>query len=137
MFYGKCFGKSLRSRAFRRANTLDVLRLHSWSPSQPAVHTYLEALHPGTEICHINEGHAAFAIVERARSFAVRNKLTFWQALWATRAGNVFTTHTPVAAGFDAFPAGLLRKYVPVLRRYLPVVESRKSDGSGMTLARV
>jgi starch phosphorylase len=94
----------------------------------------VEALHPGTEICHINEGHAAFAIVERARSFAVRNKLTFWQALWATRAGNVFTTHTPVAAGFDAFPAGLLRKYMPVLRRYLPVVESGKSDGSGMTL---
>ncbi len=94
----------------------------------------VEALHPGTEICHINEGHAAFAIVERARSFAVRSKLTFWQALWATRAGNVFTTHTPVAAGFDAFPAGLLRKYVPVLRRYLPVVESGKSDGSGMTL---
>ena len=93
----------------------------------------VEALHPETEICHINEGHAAFAIVERARHFAVKAKLNFWQALWATRAGNVFTTHTPVAAGFDAFSPSLLRKYVPVLRRYLPVVEG-KPDGGGMTL---
>ena len=94
----------------------------------------VEALRPGTEICHINEGHAAFAIIERARSFAVRNKLSFWQALWATRAGNVFTTHTPVAAGFDAFPAALLRKYAPVLRRYLPVTDGSSPDGSGVTL---
>ncbi|MGH6877599.1 MAG: alpha-glucan family phosphorylase, partial [Rhizomicrobium sp.] len=72
----------------------------------------VEALHPDVEICHINEGHAAFAIVERAHQFARRNKLDFRQALWATRAGNVFTTHTPVAAGFDAFPAHLLRTYL-------------------------
>ncbi|HEX4079652.1 MAG TPA: alpha-glucan family phosphorylase [Rhizomicrobium sp.] len=73
----------------------------------------VERLHPDVEICHINEGHAAFAIIERACQFARRNKLGFWQALWATRAGNVFTTHTPVAAGFDAFPVHLLRTYLP------------------------
>ena len=72
-----------------------------------------EALHPSIEICHINEGHAAFAIIERARQLALKAKLTFWEALWATRAGNVFTTHTPVAAGFDSFPPNLLRKYLP------------------------
>src|SRR5438552_1937683 len=44
----------------------------------------VEALHPDTEICHINEGHAAFAIIERARHFAVKPKLTFCQALWPT-----------------------------------------------------
>ncbi len=93
----------------------------------------VEALHPETEICHINEGHAAFAIIERARAFAVKAKLSFWEAMWATRAGNVFTTHTPVAAGFDSFPPSLLLKYLPVLRRYLPVVEGR-SDGRGLSV---
>jgi starch phosphorylase len=93
----------------------------------------VEALHPETEICHINEGHAAFAVVERARHFAEKAKLGFWEALWATRAGNVFTTHTPVAAGFDSFSSGLLRKYLPILRRYLPVAEGR-SDGGGLAL---
>ncbi|MGH6889671.1 MAG: alpha-glucan family phosphorylase [Rhizomicrobium sp.] len=73
----------------------------------------VEKLHPDVEICHINEGHAAFAIIERAHNFARRENLEFWEALWATRAGNVFTTHTPVAAGFDAFPSRLLRTYLP------------------------
>lgn len=73
----------------------------------------VEALHPEIEICHVNEGHAAFAIIERARQLALKSNLDFWEALWATRAGNLFTTHTPVAAGFDRFPAELLRKYLP------------------------
>jgi len=73
----------------------------------------VEALHPEVEICHMNEGHAAFALIERARQLALKSNLDFWEALWATRAGNVFTTHTPVAAGFDRFPADLLRKYLP------------------------
>ncbi len=73
----------------------------------------IEELHPDVEICHINEGHAAFAIIERTYRFARRFKVGFWEALWATRAGNVFTTHTPVAAGFDAFPTHLLRTYLP------------------------
>jgi starch phosphorylase len=79
----------------------------------------VEALHPETEICHINEGHAAFAIIERARHRAMQSKLNFWDAFWATRAGNVFTTHTPVAAGFDAFPSDLLHKYLPYVERDL------------------
>jgi len=73
----------------------------------------VEALHPEVDICHMNEGHAAFALIERARQLALKSNLDFWEALWATRAGNVFTTHTPVAAGFDRFPADLLRKYLP------------------------
>lgn len=72
----------------------------------------IEALHPRTEICHINEGHAAFAIVERARALANAEKLSFLDAFWASRAGNLFTTHTPVPAGFDKFPAEMLRKYL-------------------------
>jgi starch phosphorylase len=79
----------------------------------------VEALHPETEICHVNEGHAAFAIIERARHVAVKENIDFWDALWATRAGNVFTTHTPVAAGFDQFHASLLRKYLPYVEGVL------------------
>ena len=75
------------------------------SCSASAAGGVVEALRPQIEICHINEGHAAFAVIERARQLrAARRGLGFWEALWATRAGNVFTTHTPVAAGFDRFP---------------------------------
>jgi starch phosphorylase len=63
------------------------------------------------DVCHLNEGHAAFVTLERARSFAARNAVDFRTALWATRGGNVFTTHTPVAAAFDTFPLPLLAKY--------------------------
>jgi len=68
-------------------------------------------LHPEVEICHLNEGHAAFAVLERIRLFAEAHNLTFAEALWATRAGNVFTTHTPTAAAFDRYPIQLLRLY--------------------------
>ena len=88
----------------------------------------VEALHPEIEICHINEGHAAFAIIERARQLAVKSDLDFWDALWATRGGNVFTTHTPVAAGFDLFHADLLRKYLPYVEGELAGRGVRLSD---------
>jgi starch phosphorylase len=71
----------------------------------------LVALGLEPDVCHLNEGHAALATVERARSFAQVHGLDFFDALWATRAGNVFTTHTPVAAAFDTFPLPLLSKY--------------------------
>lgn len=71
----------------------------------------VEALGIKAEICHFNEGHAAFAVLERAKSFMKAAKQPFPVALWATRAGNVFTTHTPVAAGFDLFPPALFSRY--------------------------
>jgi glycogen phosphorylase len=79
----------------------------------------LETLGLGVEVCHLNEGHAAFAVLERARTFRDRYSMPFWDALWATRAGNVFTTHTPVAAGFDTFDLGLIQKYALYSRDYL------------------
>ena len=63
------------------------------------------------EVCHMNEGHAAFVVLARAYSFMQEMGCSFPVALWATRAGNVFTTHTPVEAGFDRFERDLLRKY--------------------------
>jgi starch phosphorylase len=64
------------------------------------------------QICHINEGHAAFAALERARFHMLDHGIGFRQALLATRPGNLFTTHTPVEAGFDRFPPGLIRQYL-------------------------
>ncbi|MEO8050314.1 MAG: alpha-glucan family phosphorylase [Acidobacteriota bacterium] len=60
------------------------------------------------EVCHLNEGHAAFAVLERARSFMIDTGQPLEVALAATRAGNVFTTHTAVAAGFDRFAPALI-----------------------------
>jgi glycogen phosphorylase len=71
----------------------------------------LKAIGLQPEVCHLNEGHAAFAVLERARSFMVENKQSFDLALTVTRAGNLFTTHTPVEAGFDRFDPGLMEKY--------------------------
>ena len=71
----------------------------------------LRALGIDADVCHLNEGHAALATLERARMFADEQRCDFFTALWATRAGNVFTTHTPVAAAFDTFALPLLVKY--------------------------
>jgi starch phosphorylase len=62
------------------------------------------------EVCHLNEGHAAFAVLERARDFMESTGQPFDVALAVTRGGNVFTTHTPVAAGFDRFPPDLVTR---------------------------
>ena len=75
----------------------------------------LRALGLRPEICHLNEGHAAFAILERARSYMTDNGVSFDVALAATRAGNLFTTHTAVEAGFDRFAPDLCAKYLTVL----------------------
>lgn len=72
----------------------------------------LAALGIRPEICHLNEGHAAFAALERARSFMVEHRQPFAVALAATRAGNLFTTHTAVAAGFDSFSPALCDQYL-------------------------
>ncbi len=72
----------------------------------------LAALGIKPDVCHLNEGHAAFAVLERARSFMQENAQPFEVALAATRAGNLFTTHTAVAAGFDRFAPALIEQYL-------------------------
>ncbi len=71
----------------------------------------LELLGIDPPVCHLNEGHAALVTLERVRAFMKKHGVGFWPALWATRAGNVFTTHTPVAAAFDTFPVELVAQY--------------------------
>jgi starch phosphorylase len=72
----------------------------------------LRALGIQPEVCHLNEGHAAFAVLERALSFMQDTGQPFEVALAVTRAGNLFTTHTAVAAGFDRFDPALINQYL-------------------------
>jgi starch phosphorylase len=72
----------------------------------------LRALGVEPEVCHLNEGHAAFAVLERARDFMEETGQPFDVALVVTRAGNLFTTHTAVGAGFDRFAPALIEQYL-------------------------
>ncbi|HEY4743798.1 MAG TPA: glycosyltransferase family 1 protein [Desulfuromonadaceae bacterium] len=71
----------------------------------------LRALGIVPNVCHMNEGHAAFLALERIRLLMEKRGVGFNEASEIVRAGNVFTTHTPVEAGIDHFPADLLDKY--------------------------
>ena len=64
------------------------------------------------KIYHCNEGHAAFTGLERLREYVQNENLGYLEALEVVRASSLFTTHTPVPAGHDAFDEGLLRKYL-------------------------
>ena len=65
-----------------------------------------------TQVYHCNEGHAAFIGLERLREYIEKDNLSFSEALEVVRASSLFTTHTPVPAGHDAFDEGLLRQYI-------------------------
>jgi starch phosphorylase len=82
----------------------------------------LAALGIKPEVCHLNEGHAAFAVLERARSYMEETGQPFDVAFAVTRAGNLFTTHTPVAAGFDRFAPALIDQHLgPYARERLGI----------------
>ncbi|MBY0441171.1 MAG: alpha-glucan family phosphorylase [Mycobacteriaceae bacterium] len=66
---------------------------------------------PSPEVFHMNEGHAGFLGVERIRELVSDSGVDFDTALAVVRAGTVFTTHTPVAAGIDRFPVDSVRRY--------------------------
>jgi len=70
----------------------------------------LEALRIEPTVWHMNEGHAAFMVLERVRTLA-RRGTPFESALEAVAASCVFTTHTPVAAGHDQFAAEVIERY--------------------------
>ncbi|WP_026875347.1 alpha-glucan family phosphorylase [Jiangella gansuensis] len=63
------------------------------------------------EVFHTNEGHAGFLGLERIRELVEERGLTYEAALEFTRAGTVFTTHTPVPAGIDRFPVDLVERH--------------------------
>ena len=86
----------------------------------------LRALGVRPQVLHLNEGHAALAVVERARCYMAERATDFEMALTITRAGNLFTTHTPVEAGFDRFDPALVRQY---LRGFAESVTGRGDEG--------
>jgi len=75
----------------------------------------LAALQVPIDVCHLNEGHAAFVVLCRAVRYQQAHGVSFDEALFATRPGNLFTTHTPVAAGFDRFEPKLAAHYLGAL----------------------
>jgi phosphorylase/glycogen(starch) synthase len=72
----------------------------------------LVAMGLNPDIYHSNEGHSAFISLERLRPLIEGHHLTFNQAIEVIRSSTLFTTHTPVPAGHDAFDEDLLRKYI-------------------------
>jgi glycogen phosphorylase len=72
----------------------------------------LQALGIEPEVCHLNEGHSAFVVLERALDCMKKTGLPFEAALAITRSGNIFTTHTAIGAGFDRFSPALIEKYL-------------------------
>ncbi|MDH5526551.1 MAG: alpha-glucan family phosphorylase [Nitrospirota bacterium] len=71
----------------------------------------LEAMGVRPSVWHMNEGHSVFLGLERIRTLVQKDGLSFYEALEVVRPTTVFTTHTPVAAGHDAFPLDLKDKY--------------------------
>ncbi len=72
----------------------------------------LRVLGINADLFHSNEGHSAFIGLERLRILISENNLSFPEALEVVRASTLFTTHTPVPAGHDAFDENLLRTYI-------------------------
>jgi starch phosphorylase len=103
----------------------------------------LRAVGHEPEVFHTNEGHAGFLGLERIRRHIEEDGLDWDTALEAVRAGTVFTTHTPVPAGIDRFPADLIATYfggdnacpgVPV-ERILSLGAEPGGDGSVFNMA--
>lgn len=65
-----------------------------------------------SDIYHCNEGHAAFIGLERLREYVQLENLSFTEAVEVVRSSSLFTTHTPVPAGHDAFSEDMLRTYI-------------------------
>ena len=72
----------------------------------------LQAVGEAPVLFHLNEGHAAFAGLERMRQYMSDERLSFEEARELVRASQLFTTHTPVPAGHDAFEEDLVRAYM-------------------------
>ena len=71
----------------------------------------LDALGIHPEVYHMNEGHSAFLSLERIRQYVQNSALEYYTALQVVASSNVFTTHTPVPAGNDAFPREMMVRY--------------------------
>lgn len=101
--YGGNSEHRLRQELLLGIGGVRALRVHSRLTGAPA-----------PEVFHTNEGHAGFLGIERIRELTLSEGgpgLDFDTALEVSRAGTVFTTHTPVPAGIDRFPRELMQQY--------------------------
>jgi starch phosphorylase len=89
----------------------------------------LTAMGISPTVCHLNEGHAAFVILERIRQLCQTVGASFNEALEAVKAGNVFTIHTPVKAGSEEFPPEMMDKY---FTDYLPALGISRDEFLGL-----
>jgi starch phosphorylase len=71
----------------------------------------LEAIGIRPDVCHMNEGHSAFMALERITRLIEQHDVSFDEARYQAAASHVFTTHTPVPAGIDRFPADMIKRY--------------------------
>jgi starch phosphorylase len=76
----------------------------------------LSALGIQPSVLHLNEGHSAFATIEMIREVMDQTALPFGEVMREVAGMTVFTTHTPVAAGHDRFPSGLVEEHLGKLR---------------------
>ena len=72
-------------------------------------------IHP--TVCHMNEGHCAFAGIERLAQMMSHHNINLKTAIEIASRTTIFTTHTPVAAGYDEFPIDLVKPYVGSLAK--------------------
>jgi starch phosphorylase len=89
----------------------------------------LRALGKMPTVCHMNEGHSAFSGLERIRLLIEEKNVTFAAAREAVTAGTCFTTHTPVPAGNDVFPPGMVDHYFSA---YLPQLKIDRHELLGL-----
>ncbi len=92
----------------------------------------LKAIGIDADIYHLNEGHAAFLGLERIKNYMQDKKFSFEEALEIVKSTQIFTTHTPVPAGHDAFSETMLRDYL-----YKFTYNLNKSWASLVALGRV
>lgn len=85
----------------------------------------LAAMGINPTVCHMNEGHSAFLALERIARLMRERGATFAVAKEANSAGTLFTTHTPVPAGNDAFAPDLVRRYLEPYRAALGITEEQ------------
>jgi len=91
-------------------------------------------LHP--KVCHMNEGHSAFSSIERLAQTMSTHQVDLETAFEIVPRTTVFTTHTPVAAGHDEFPADMVRPYLEPLQASLgksveEILSWGQPEGSG------
>lgn len=105
----------------------------------------LEMLGIEPTVTHCNEGHSAFLLLERSLQGMKRHGIAFREAARLTAAGSVFTTHTPVPAGHDVFPAEMVERYLSPYRQDLGLTHEEfmalgrahaadESEGFSMTI---